>query len=94
MVRKNLTLHFPLTYTTCPVCNHEDDDKVHLFFKCQVIRSIWFDLPWNIKWKVINPIGSIVNFTRSILNLVGVLPILPKDVVPFQFFAAIMLERL
>ncbi|KAM6599851.1 hypothetical protein CsatA_019460 [Cannabis sativa] len=47
--KEKLSPFIALTDTKCPLCNVENEDSIHLFWRCNVARSLWFGCNWGVR---------------------------------------------
>lgn len=91
-VRKNLSKRFLIACTLCPLCNRVNEDEVHLFFRCDIAKAVWFAISWSIHWDGFISFWSSLDFVDTILNPITLLPMAPQDVSSFQVCGGTDLE--
>lgn len=69
------------------------ENEIHVFFKCEVVRKIWFVNPWDLKWDTVD-CNDLMFFLKCLANPVGVLPVHEKHKEKFFLFSAITPEHL
>jgi hypothetical protein len=51
--------------SSCPLCGEAEETGIHLFFKCNVARAIWFGSCWGLRTESLQ-----LNSNEDILKLV------------------------
>lgn len=69
------------------------ENEFHLFWKCQVAKSIWFASPWSIRWDFIQS-EDISAFVDCLMNPEKFLPVVKADRDKFFLFASLTLDHI